>query len=164
MPVFFHEAINNVFQRSDSSLSYGSFCFISRWKNFNFVLSTIFLKICRQTMFLDQPILFLGCCFFLAFFLEAATASVEYFDFIEWTRTKQKNTSTQINKYFTPFLNSNNMYINAKSSHQISFFRCRQIFNRHVKTYTDRVQHVYPKSEYTLPEILFDKLDWFGIS
>ena len=37
-------------------------------------------------------------------------------------------------------------------------------FNRHVKTCKDRVQHIYPKSVYTLRETLFDKLDGFGIS
>ena len=37
-------------------------------------------------------------------------------------------------------------------------------FNRHVKTCEDRVQHIYPKSVYTLRETLFDKLDGFGIS
>ena len=37
-------------------------------------------------------------------------------------------------------------------------------FNRHVKTFKDRVQHIYPKSVYTLRETLFDKLDKFGIS
>ena len=37
-------------------------------------------------------------------------------------------------------------------------------FNHHVKTCKDRVQHIYPKSVYTLRETLFDKLDGFGIS
>ena len=37
-------------------------------------------------------------------------------------------------------------------------------FNRHVKMCTDRVQHFYPKSLYTLRETLFDKLDGSGIS
>ena len=37
-------------------------------------------------------------------------------------------------------------------------------FKRHVKTRKDRVQHIYPKSVYTLREILFDKLVGFGIS
>ena len=37
-------------------------------------------------------------------------------------------------------------------------------FNRHDKTCKDRVQHIYPKSVYTLPKTLFDKLDGFGIS
>ena len=37
-------------------------------------------------------------------------------------------------------------------------------FNRHDKTCKDRVQHIYPKSVYTLPKTLFDKLDVFGIS
>ena len=37
-------------------------------------------------------------------------------------------------------------------------------FNRHVKTCKDRVQHIYPKSVYTLRETLFDSLDGFGNS
>ena len=37
-------------------------------------------------------------------------------------------------------------------------------FNRHVKTCKDRVQHIYPKSVYTLRETSFDKLDGFEIS
>ena len=36
-------------------------------------------------------------------------------------------------------------------------------FHRHVKSCKDRVQHIYPKSVYTLRETLFDKLDGFGI-
>ena len=36
-------------------------------------------------------------------------------------------------------------------------------FNRHVKSCKDRVQHIYPKSVYTLRGTLFDKLDGFGI-
>ena len=36
-------------------------------------------------------------------------------------------------------------------------------FHRHVKSCKDRIQHVYPKSVYTLRETLFDKLDGFGI-
>ena len=37
-------------------------------------------------------------------------------------------------------------------------------FNCHDKTCKDRVQHIYPKSVYTLRETLFDKLGAFGIS
>ena len=37
-------------------------------------------------------------------------------------------------------------------------------FNPHLKSCKDRVQHIYPKSVYTLRETLFDKLDAFGIS
>ena len=36
-------------------------------------------------------------------------------------------------------------------------------FHRHVKSCKDRIQHIYPKSVYTLRETLFDKLDGFGI-
>ena len=36
-------------------------------------------------------------------------------------------------------------------------------FHCHVKSCKDRIQHVYPKSVYTLRESLFDKLDGFGI-
>ena len=36
-------------------------------------------------------------------------------------------------------------------------------FHHHVKSCKDRIQHVYPKSVYTLRETLFDKLDGFGI-
>ena len=34
-------------------------------------------------------------------------------------------------------------------------------FQRYVKSCKDRIQHIYPKSVYTLREILFDKLDGF---
>ena len=37
-------------------------------------------------------------------------------------------------------------------------------FNLHIKSCKDRVQHIYPKTVYTLRETLFDKLDGFGIS
>ena len=46
----------------------------------------------------------------------------------------------------------------------ITFIQKAGNFNRHVKTCKDRVQHIYPKSVYTLRETLFDKLDGFGIS
>ena len=36
-------------------------------------------------------------------------------------------------------------------------------FHRHVKSCKDRIQHIYPKSVYTLRETLFKKLDGFGI-
>ena len=36
-------------------------------------------------------------------------------------------------------------------------------FHRRVKSCKDRIQHIYPKSIYTLRETLFDKLDGFGI-
>ena len=36
-------------------------------------------------------------------------------------------------------------------------------FHRHVKSCKDRIQHIYPKSVYTLRETLFDKFDGFGI-
>ena len=45
-----------------------------------------------------------------------------------------------------------------------TFIQKAENFNPHVKTCKDRVQHIYPKSVYTLPETLFDKLDGFGIS
>ena len=36
-------------------------------------------------------------------------------------------------------------------------------FHRHVKSFKDRIQHIYPNSVYTLGETLFDKLVGFGI-
>ena len=44
-----------------------------------------------------------------------------------------------------------------------NFIKRAGIFQRHVKSCKDRIQHVYPKSVYTLREILFDILDGFGI-
>ena len=45
-----------------------------------------------------------------------------------------------------------------------AFIQNSGIFDRHVKTCKDRVQHFHPKSVYTLLETLFDKFDGFGIS
>ena len=45
-----------------------------------------------------------------------------------------------------------------------TFIKHASIFNRHLKSCKHRVQHIYPKSAYTLRETLFDKLDAFGIS
>ena len=45
-----------------------------------------------------------------------------------------------------------------------TFIKHASNFNRHVKSFKDRVQHIYPKSVYALRETLFDKLDAFGIS
>ena len=45
-----------------------------------------------------------------------------------------------------------------------TFIKHASNFNRHVKSCKDRVQHIYPKSVYTLRETLFDKLDGFGTS
>ena len=45
-----------------------------------------------------------------------------------------------------------------------TFIKHASIFNRHLKSCKDRVQHIYPKSVYTLRETLFDKLDAFGNS
>ena len=45
-----------------------------------------------------------------------------------------------------------------------TFIQKVRSFNRLVKSCKDRVQHNYPNSVYTLREILFDKLDGFGIS
>ena len=44
-----------------------------------------------------------------------------------------------------------------------TFFKRSGNFHRHVKSCKDRIQHIYPKSVYTLRETLFDKLDGFGI-
>ena len=44
-----------------------------------------------------------------------------------------------------------------------TFIRRGGKFHRNVKSCKDRIQHVYPKSVYTLRETLFDKLDGFGI-
>ena len=44
------------------------------------------------------------------------------------------------------------------------FIKHASNFNRHLKSCKDRVQHIHPKSVYTLRESLFDKLDAFGIS
>ena len=44
------------------------------------------------------------------------------------------------------------------------FIKKARNFNRHVKTCQDRIQHIYPKIAHTLRNILFDKLDGFGIS
>ena len=40
-----------------------------------------------------------------------------------------------------------------------TFIKCAGNFHRHVKSCKDRIQHIYPKSVYTLRETLFDKLD-----
>ena len=45
-----------------------------------------------------------------------------------------------------------------------TFIQKAGLFNRHVKKCEHRVQHIYPRSVYTLRETLFDKLDGFGIS
>ena len=44
-----------------------------------------------------------------------------------------------------------------------TFFKRAGNFHRHVKSGKDRIQHIYPKSVYTLRETLFDKLDGFGV-
>ena len=36
-------------------------------------------------------------------------------------------------------------------------------FNRHIKSWKDRVQHIHSKCVYTLQDTLFDKLNGFGI-
>ena len=45
-----------------------------------------------------------------------------------------------------------------------TFIKHASNFDRHLKPCKDRVQHIYPKSVYTLRETLLDKLDGFGIS
>ena len=45
-----------------------------------------------------------------------------------------------------------------------TFIKHASNFNRHLKCCKDRVQHLYPTIVYALREILFDKLDAFGIS
>ena len=49
------------------------------------------------------------------------------------------------------------------SSSNRCFIKRAGNFHRHVKSCKDRIQHIYPKSVYTLRETLFDKLDGFGI-
>ena len=44
-----------------------------------------------------------------------------------------------------------------------TFIKRADNFHRHVKSCKDRIQHIYPKSVYTLRETLFDKFDGFGI-
>ena len=58
-----------------------------------------------------------------------------------------------INTFFKRFRCPNSETFNKRAS----------IFHRQVKSSKDRIQHVYPKSIYTLRETLFDKLDGFGI-
>ena len=58
-----------------------------------------------------------------------------------------------INTFFKRF-----RYPNSKT-----FIRRAGNYHHHVKSCKDRIQHVYPKSVYTLRETLFDKLDGFGI-
>ena len=44
-----------------------------------------------------------------------------------------------------------------------TFVKHARNFHRHVKSCKDRIEHVYPKSVYTLRETFFDELDGLGI-
>ena len=119
--ILLHTAISKVFQRFYCTFRYRSFCITSR-VNFDFLVRRKLSKLTTEQCSLINPY-FRWHTIFTQLFFKATTASVEYFDFIGCTRTKQEKTSTHTNKYFTRLLVSDNLSLGARSRHQISLIR-----------------------------------------